>query len=82
MKTFSKLILISAIFCAGAFLNAQQFTGHVTDSTGAVLPRATVLAHNLATGVETRTTTTSSGDYTIPYLIPGNYTVSAQAPGF
>lgn len=82
MKTFSKLVLISAILCAGAFLNAQQFTGHVTDSTGAVLPRATVLAHNVATGVETRTTTTTSGDYTIPYLIPGNYTVSAQAPGF
>jgi hypothetical protein len=82
MKTFSKLILLSCICCAGAFLNAQEFTGHVTDSTGASLPRATIIAHNTATGVETQTTTTSAGDYTIPYLIPGAYTVSAQAPGF
>jgi hypothetical protein len=32
--------------------------------------------------VDTRTTTTSSGDYTIPYLKAGEYSVSAEANGF
>ncbi len=76
------MLLLLGLSMPASFLAAQEFTGHVTDSTGAVLPKAIVVAHNLATGVETTTTTTSSGDYTIPYLIPGNYAVSANVSGF
>lgn len=71
--------------CFTGYLAAQQvqeFTGRVTDPSGAVIPKAAVTAHNVDTGVDTRTTTTSTGDYTIPYLIPGQYTISAIAPGF
>ena len=82
MKTLSKLTLLACFLCPAALLHAQEFTGHVTDSTGAVLPKAVIIAHNVATGVDTSTKATSSGVYTIPYLIPGHYTVSAQARGF
>lgn len=63
-------------------LAAQEFTGRVTDSTGAVVPEATVVAHNVDTNVDVSTVTTGAGTYTIPYLKPGNYSVSATANGF
>jgi len=60
----------------------QAFTGRVTDQTGAVVPKASITVHNVATNVDTTTTTTRTGDYTVPYLKPGPYQVSASARGF
>jgi len=60
----------------------QQFTGTVVDSTGAVVLGAQVVVHNQATGVDTKAVTTSSGDYTVTYLIPGTYDVSVSKDGF
>lgn len=56
--------------------------GTVTDPSGAVIPGATVVATNVATGVETRRQTTEAGLYVIAPLPAGVYTVSASAPGF
>ena len=56
--------------------------GSVKDSTGAVIPNATVTITNTATGVKSTATTTSAGDYTVLSLIPGQYSVLAEAPGF
>ncbi len=56
--------------------------GTVLDTTGAVIPGATVTVTNIATGVENRTTTTSAGAYTLPYLPPGTYTLRVTSPGF
>ncbi len=71
---------------AAPFLAWGQFstgiTGRVTDSTGAVLPKATVTAHGELTNVDITTTTTSSGDFTFISLKPGIYDISATAPGF
>ncbi len=63
-------------------LMAQEFTGVVLDASGAVLPKASVVAHNVDTNVETKTVSTKSGDYTIPYLKAGNYTITTKAQGF
>ncbi len=60
----------------------QQFTGHVLDSTGAVIPTAQVVVHNQATGVDAKTFTTGSGDYTVTYLIPGTYDITVSKEGF
>ena len=56
--------------------------GTVLDTAGAVVPGATVVAINNDTKVESRTTTTSSGAYTLPYLPQGPYTVRVSAAGF
>ncbi len=65
---------------------AQEFratlTGHVTDKTGAVIPNATVTVTNTDKGIKTDTTTNSSGDYTVPFLLPGKYSVTVSAQGF
>ena len=75
------LLLLSLSLSAG-LLRAQQFTGRITDPTGAVIPKATIIAHNVDTGAEHKTLSTGTGDYTIPYLKSGNYTVSVTAQGF
>ncbi|WP_263385901.1 TonB-dependent receptor [Granulicella arctica] len=54
----------------------------MTDSTGAVIPKATITALNVDTNIVTKTTSTKSGDYTIPYLKVGNYTLSIEEKGF
>lgn len=61
---------------------AQEFTGTVTDQTGAVISKAEIIVHNQNTGVNLSTITTQTGNYTVPYLQPGRYSLSAQAEGF
>jgi len=56
--------------------------GSVKDTTGAVIPKATVIVANTETGVKSNVTTTSVGDYTAPNLIPGQYSVLGEATGF
>ena len=57
-------------------------TGTVTDPSGAVVSGATVTAHNLDTGVDTRTTSNSTGFYRIEFLPIGRYEVTIEAGGF
>ncbi len=47
-----------------------------------MIPKATVTITNTATGVMSKATTTSAGDYTVLSLIPGEYSVLTEAPGF
>jgi hypothetical protein len=65
--------------------NAQTFgeiTGTVTDSSGAVVSGATVTVTNVATSVDRRVTTNDVGNYTVPFLNPGVYNITAQLSGF
>ena len=57
-------------------------TGLVTDSSGAVIPNAVVVATNTATGGKAQTLTSSSGNYVIPGLQVGSYDVSVAVSGF
>lgn len=55
--------------------------GAVTDQSGAVVPGATITVRNTATG-ETRTVQTDKdGNYQVPSLIPGPYTIDVSANG-
>jgi len=59
-----------------------NLAGNVYDPAGATVPDATVIAHNIATGVDTRTTSTSSGDFRFENLLVGTYSIIVTAPGF
>jgi Carboxypeptidase regulatory-like domain len=65
---------------------AQEFrgtlSGSVTDSSGAVINNATVVAREIHTGTESRTVSDSSGQFVIPFLLPGDYTLTVTAQGF
>jgi hypothetical protein len=73
------LLLSGAVYAQGP---VGTLNGTVTDPAGAVVPGATVIATHNDTGVEAKTTSTSSGTYTLPYLPAGTYTIRVNAPGF
>jgi hypothetical protein len=57
-------------------------TGTVTDSTGAVVPGASVTITADATGESYKVPTSATGDYTRVALPTGTYTVTVEAQGF
>src|SRR5947209_19304021 len=78
--------LVLAAFACSTLALAQEFrasvTGQVTDPTGAGVAGAKVTIQNLATNEVQSQMTNESGNYTISFLIPGNYKVTAEAPSF
>ncbi|MBI1898212.1 MAG: TonB-dependent receptor [Acidobacteria bacterium] len=56
--------------------------GRVVDSSSALMPGVEVRATNAATGVGAAAKTNAAGNYNIPFLIPGTYTVTAELTGF
>jgi hypothetical protein len=59
-----------------------EITGEVKDQSGAVAPNASVTVTNTATNASRNTRTNDAGIYSFPDLVPGNYQVKVEAPGF
>ena len=59
-----------------------DIAGVVTDSTGAVVPNATVTLNSKEMGTTQTVTTNAAGDFRFPLLRPGVYTVLVKATGF
>src|SRR5438445_867233 len=79
------LVAISILLVAlGAFAQVQngQFTGIVTDPSGAAIPNAKVTVTNMGTNLSVTTTTNQSGSYTARELPVGTYKISTEAKGF
>jgi hypothetical protein len=68
--------------CAFAQSDRGVITGTVSDPAGAVVPGAPIVATNAETGVQFRSETTSTGNYTIPSMPAGSYDLSIEVPGF
>jgi outer membrane receptor protein involved in Fe transport len=88
MRNTSKLILVVGLLVAlfGARARAQyedgSLTGTIHDATGAVVANAAVTVTNANTSIATKATTNGSGDYEVPSLRVGTYSIKAEAPGF
>jgi Carboxypeptidase regulatory-like domain len=65
----------------GQAVNATLL-GTITDASGATVPSVKVTVTEIATGAIHESMTNESGNYTIPDLPPGTYTVTAEAKGF
>lgn len=78
------LVVVSLILLGGriAFGQSAQVQGLVTDSSGALIPGASVTVTNAATGITIKTKTNSDGQYTAPFLQPGDYTIVVEHSGF
>ena len=85
-KLFRDLFLaVSLIFIGGtaqAQFDVGSLVGTIHDQSGAAVPGASITVTNTATNIETSTTSNSSGDYEVPSLRAGVYTVSAKAPNY
>ena len=79
------ILAVCCICILAGTASAQTFgeiAGVVKDPSGAVIPGATVTATNTATNAMRVTQTNEAGIYTFPSLVPGNYSVKAEMPGF
>jgi hypothetical protein len=78
---FMGVLLLAAL---PAFSQATTATllGRVIAEDGNPVRNAKVTAVELNTGVNRSTRTNPSGNYTLPGLMPGNYSVTVQSPGF
>src|SRR5437016_1978121 len=79
------LVLMSLLVLAlGAMAQVQngQFTGAVTDPSGAAIANAKVTVTNIGTNLSVTTTTNQSGLYTARELPVGTYKITVEAPGF
>ena len=59
-----------------------SMVGTLTDQSGAVVPKATVIVTNTSTGLSREATTNDDGYYSIPNLPEGNYDLVVTATGF
>src|SRR5579875_235947 len=92
LKTCVRLFLIASGFALlqvlflSPSLQAQyengSILGTIRDTSGAAISGADVKVTNAATGVSTEVKTSGSGDYDVPQLRVGVYSVTATAPGF
>src|SRR6266567_6097375 len=80
---YSIILALAALFIS-TLVRAQtaSVTGTITDASGAVIPGATVKAHNSGTGVARAVTAGDTGVYRIPNLQPGHYVISVENAGF
>jgi hypothetical protein len=56
--------------------------GRITDSSGLVVPAATIQITNVATTVTTRIVSNGEGNYVAPFLVPGTYSIAVEKTGF
>src|SRR5438067_2471985 len=75
------VLFVAATACAFAQFNSG-FTGVVTDQSSAQVPAAKITVTNQATGVARTTVSTGTGDFRIPSLPGGTYSIEVQAQGF
>ncbi|MGD1062008.1 MAG: carboxypeptidase regulatory-like domain-containing protein [Terracidiphilus sp.] len=76
------LLLMLSSRTAFAQYDLGGLVGTIHDSSGAAVPNVTVTVTNDATGIATVVKTDQSGDYEVPSLRVGVYTISASASGF
>ncbi len=84
MKKYFLFVL--AVLLVPGLIQAQDargtILGRVMDSSGATVPAAAVHIVNDNTGVSATATTNEAGNFSLPYLAPGSYTIDCEVPGF
>ena len=78
----NKLLGIALLAATSLLAQNAIVSGTIQDSSGALLPNATVVIRNAATNVEATTNTNGAGYFYLPPQPPGRYTIVASAKGF
>jgi Carboxypeptidase regulatory-like domain/TonB-dependent Receptor Plug Domain len=85
MRSYSALFAVVSLLAASPVV-AQEFRatvkGQVTDQSRGAVPGATVTVLNQETNETATAVSNAEGAYTIPFLRPGLYTLTAELTGF
>ena len=79
------VVLVGFVLLAGSALGqvkSSAITGAVTDPSGALVPNADVVVVNQQTNIQVAVKTNTAGEYAVPYLESGQYSVTVKAQGF
>ena len=76
------MLLATGATAAGAQTNTAEILGVVVDESGAVLPGTSVVATHPASGTVVERITDGEGRFFLPGLATGEWTVTAELPGF
>lgn len=84
MKKMLPVVLISLLSALSAWAQSGQgrIVGTLTDSSGAVLPKAAVAVTDARTGAKREASVDERGYYVVTNLAPSTYVVTASAPNF
>ncbi len=88
IATLATLVCVGILMLASipapvvAQMNTGVIQGAITDPSGAAIPGAAVTITNEGTQISQKAVTDSTGNYVVPYLIPGVYQVTAEKEGF
>ena len=66
----------------GQTANTGAIAGSVSDPSGALVATAALVVKSQATQEERDLTTDAEGNFSVPFLTPGNYDLAVRAPGF
>ena len=82
----SRSMLILVLFLLPAMITAQttrgSIVGIITDPSGSVVINAKITVTQIDTGFAYSTTTNNDGNYVVPSLLPGRYSVKIDQTGF
>ncbi|MEO6816888.1 MAG: carboxypeptidase-like regulatory domain-containing protein, partial [Edaphobacter sp.] len=76
------VLLLSTSFPAPAQQTTATVVGNVTDTSGAVVEGAAITVTNTATNTKRSTVTDGSGQYSVPALPAGHYSLGMEKTGF
>jgi hypothetical protein len=86
MRVVPLAVVCLLLMNAPMHLRAQTVTGtvlgNILDASGAAVPNAQITVTNQDTGVIRTAASTADGNYNVPSLAPGKYSVEARAQGF
>src|SRR5579871_754042 len=81
-----RLVFCSLLLATTSYLLAQAgrgaISGQVTDSSGAIIPGATVTATETSTGTKLTAVSTAAGIYSFVSLSPSTYEIRVSQAGF
>src|SRR3984957_369344 len=86
LAIFTLLRILAFALCAlpmnGQTADTGAIAGSVSDPSGAPVAGAAMVIESEATREERDLTTDAEGNFSVPFLTPGNYDLTVRAPGF
>src|SRR5712664_355542 len=78
----TSVLALCALPMYGQTANTGAIAGSVSDPSGAPVAGAAVVINSQATREERDLTTDGEGNFSVPFLTPGNYDLTVRTPGF